>query len=210
MPINDLLSNHPNYVSPPDIYQDIIDQVSKISTNSINDTLYKEGVDVEVIEKQKVYLWVRLFLEKPEDMNALVSVDDKGNINLKESNHENEKLETSSPDEELYDLKVNDDLLMEYKWAPGEKIMTKFACYGKQGVQRDHENEIVGYNPEDDKRVICLLVDSDIVNYSDDVPFLRRLFKASFHFQEEIIKRQDLTFTNQRTNEVVKYFDIDI
>ena len=160
------------------IYENIIEKIKEIDTPD-SDVNYKEGTSFETIEKQKVYLWIRLFLEEDEEGN-------------------------------LSDLVPNDDLLMEYKWAPGEKIMTKFACYGKQGVQKDHENEIIGYNPEDDKRVVCLLADSDIINYSDEVPFLRRLFKGSFHYQEEIVKRQDLTFTNQRTNEVVRYFDIDI
>ena len=176
-------------------YDDLIERIKTIKTDKIDDTeidQYEEetkrkmkqiGVespdfirrsDSTVVEKQKIYFWLRLFVE---------------NDNL--------------------DILPNDELLMEYKWAPGERLMTKFVCYGKKGLAHDHQDEIVNYNAEDDKKTLCLLVDSEVVNYSKDIPFLRKLFPSSFYFEEEIIKREDLTFTNQRTNESVIYFDAD-
>lgn len=156
------------------LYERIKEQVQDINTENLTNNVSKE-ISIEITEKQKVYFWIRLYVEN-----------------------------------EFLNIEPNDDLVMEYKWAPGEKITTKFVCYGKKGLQKDHEGQIVGYNQEDDRKIICLLVDSDYVNYSNEIPFLRKLFKTSFHFEEEIIKRNDLTFINQRTNENIEYFDIDI
>lgn len=157
-----------------EVYEQIYKQVENIDTKDLKDDV-DQTPSIEVTEKQKVYFWIRLYVEN-----------------------------------ELLNIEPGDELIMEYKWAPGEKISTKFVCYGKQGLQKDHEGEIVGYNQEDDRKIICLLVDSDYINYSDEIPFLRKLFKTSFHFEEEIIKRNDLTFTNKRTQENTEYFDIDI
>lgn len=145
----------------------------KVSVGNLVDREVRK-TEAKVTDPQKVYFWIRLFVE----------------------------------DEEL-DILPNDELLMKYKWAPDEELTVKFVCYGKKGLAHDHDSEIVNYNPEDDKKTLCLLVDSDVVNHSDNIPFLRKLFRSSFYFEEEIIKREDMTFTNQRTGLDVIYFDAD-
>jgi hypothetical protein len=59
----------------------------------------------------------------------------------------------------------------------GEFLDTKFICYQKKGTERDMEQNIINYNTEDDEKVLCLMVDSDKINYDNaDIPFIKTLF----------------------------------
>jgi hypothetical protein len=49
------------------------------------------------------------------------------------------------------------------------------------------------------------MVDEEIIKHSDEIPFIRTLFKVSEHYQEQVYQRDDLTFTNLRTSEKVEY-----
>ena len=64
--------------------------------------------------------------------------------------------------EENLNLEIGDDITIH--WTPSdEKLPTKFICYGKTGLQKDYDEEIVNYNSEDDKKVLCLMVDEGMV-----------------------------------------------
>ena len=75
-------------------------------------------------------------------------------------------------------------------------------------MNRDLDEELVSYDPEDDKKILTLMVDSDELE-SDKIPFIRTLFKTSSYYQFQVYKRSDLTFTNQRTDQDVEYIDCD-
>jgi len=153
------------------IYDSLIEQIKEIDTEGLSDNV-ENNPQMKIIEKQKVYFWIRLILK-----------------------------------EELDDIKVGDDFKITYKFS-GEDLMTKFIAYGKKNLNRDLDKEIVSYDPEDDKKILTLMVDSDELE-SNKIPFIRTLFKTSPYYQFQVYKRSDLTFTNQRTNQEVEYIDCD-
>jgi hypothetical protein len=110
--------------------------------------------------------------------------------------------------EESENIQIGDDIAIQ--WTPsGEELVTKFICYGKQGLERDHNDEVINYNPEDDKKVLCLMVDEKEVNYSDKIPFIRTLFKTGRHYEYQLVRRNELLFNNKRTGESLDYYDCD-
>jgi hypothetical protein len=154
--------------------EDLVEQVKSLDTTELSDKLSKEEKKIkQVVEEQKVYFWIRLYL-KEEDSN----------------------------------LQIGDDISI--KWTPtGEELKTKFICYGKTGLQKDYDEEIVNYNSEDDKKVLCLMVDEGQVNYNEDIPFVRTLFKVGRHFEYQLVKRSELLFVNDRNGMILDYFDCD-
>jgi hypothetical protein len=154
--------------------EDLVEQVKTLDTTELSDEISKEEQEIkQVVEAQKVYFWIRLYL-KEEDSN----------------------------------LVIGDDISI--KWTPNsEELKTKFICYGKTGLQKDYDEEIVNYNSEDDKKVLCLMVDDGQVNYNEDIPFVRTLFKVGRHFEYQLVKRSELLFINDRNGMILDYFDCD-
>ena len=154
--------------------EDLVEQVKTLDTTGLSDKISKEEKKIkQVVEEQKVYFWIRLYL-KEEDSN----------------------------------LVIGDDISI--KWTPsGEELKTKFICYGKTGLQKDYDEEIVNYNSEDDMKVLCLMVDEGQVNYNEDIPFVRTLFKVGRHFEYQLVKRSELLFVNDRNGMILDYFDCD-
>ena len=154
--------------------EDLVEQVKTLDTTDLSDVISKEEQEIkQVVEEQKIYFWIRLYL-KEEDSN----------------------------------LVIGDDISI--KWTPsGEELKTKFICYGKTGLQKDYDEEIVNYNSEDDMKVLCLMVDEGQVNYNEDIPFVRTLFKVGRHFEYQLVKRSELLFINDRNGMILDYFDCD-
>jgi hypothetical protein len=90
-----------------------------------------------------------------------------------------------------------------------EKLETKFICYAKKGLDRDHQDEVVNYTDEDDKRVLCVMIDEDRINKNnEDIDFLKRLFKLGRFFEPIIYHRNELQLTTEK-GDLLDYFDID-
>jgi hypothetical protein len=53
------------------------------------------------------------------------------------------------------------------------------------------------------------MVDENYVNLSDDIPFIRTLFKTGRHYEYQLVKRNELLFRNNRTSEILEYYDCD-
>ena len=153
-------------------YDNLVEQIKTIDTEVVKDWDKNADPAMKIVEEQKVYIWIRLYLKEKSD------------------------------------VKVGDEIFMTYK-PSGEKMSTIFICYGKNDLGKNHEDEMVNYNPEDDKKVLCLMVNQDTVNKGIDIPFIKTLFKTSIHYQEQLMKRSDLLFINSRTNEILDYFDCD-
>lgn len=110
--------------------------------------------------------------------------------------------------DELSDLNPGDDITI--KWIPsGEELTTKFICFGKEGLQRDQDDQVVNWNPEDDKKILCLMVDERVVNLSEEIPFIRTLFKTGRHYEYQLVRREELLFINSRNNHQIEYIDCD-
>lgn len=153
-------------------YDNLVEQIKTIDTEEVKDWNKNTDPVMKVLEEQKVYIWIRLYLK-----------------------------EESS-------VEIGDEIFMTY--APsGEKLSTIFICYGKDNLGKDHEDEMVNYNPEDDKKVLCFMVNQEHINKNTDIPFIRTLFKTGIHYQEQLMKRTDLLFINNRTGETLDYFDCD-
>ena len=102
---------------------------------------------------------------------------------------------------------VGDDISIKYT-PSGEKLKTKFVAYGKKGMDKDVD-DITSYNPDDDKRVLCLMIDTNMVNNSKEIPFIRTLFKTGYHYEYQLVKRDELTFVVDKNSIVLEYFDVD-
>jgi hypothetical protein len=109
--------------------------------------------------------------------------------------------------DESSDLVVGDDIEIKYLKS-GESLKTKFAAFGKKSLNRNVDN-IVSYDPEDDKKILCLMVDEDEISNSDSIPFIRTLFKNYRFYEFQVYRREELTFTNLRSNEMYDYIDAD-
>jgi hypothetical protein len=111
--------------------------------------------------------------------------------------------------EENPNLQIGDEITIKYL-PSGEEMKTQFFAYGKTGLERDHEeDELVNFNQEDDKKVVCLMVDEKIVNESDEIPFIRTLFKLGRHYEYNVLRREELVFTCDRNGVLIDWFDCD-
>ena len=110
--------------------------------------------------------------------------------------------------EEISNLKEGDDFSITYT-ETNESLITKFICYGKTGLSKDHQDEMTNYNPEDDKKCLCLMIDSKMVNFNNDIPFIRTLFKTGYHYEYQLVKREDLQFIIDKNGMILDYFECD-
>jgi hypothetical protein len=158
----------------PSYQQAIVDDIKTIDVDKIDFSNGDFKPRAKIVEKQKVFFWIRLFLKE-----------------------ENTKV---SP---------NDDIVIEYL-PTGEKLEVKFICYAKKGLDKDNKDEIINYNTEDDKKILCLMIDSDRINKnSQDIPFIRTLFKIGLHYEYQILKRDELVFENLNNGEIYEYYDVE-
>lgn len=110
--------------------------------------------------------------------------------------------------EEDPNLQIGDDISIEWTIS-GEKLDTKFIAYGKSGLERDHQDQVTNYNPEDDKKILCLMIDEKMVNFNDNIPFIRTLFKTGRHYDYQLVKRDELIFVNKKNGHILDYYDCD-
>jgi hypothetical protein len=109
---------------------------------------------------------------------------------------------------EEIDIKPETDITITYA-ETGEKLVAKFICYAKKGLNQDGGEEVVNYNPEDDKKVLCLMIDSERIDKnSDDIPFIRSLFKISRYYQPQVLRLADLPISLP-DGTLLNYFDIN-
>lgn len=161
-----------NDLSKTTHYDSIIEQIKNIETDKLSDDI-DNSPSSNVIEEQKIYFWVRLYL-KEEDPN----------------------------------VEPGDDIIIKWK-SSGEELKTKFIAYGKKGLDKDHNDEVTQYVNEDDKRILSLMIDTKMVNFNNDIPFIRTLFKTGYHYEYQLVKRNELLFINEKNNIELDYYDCD-
>lgn len=105
------------------------------------------------------------------------------------------------------EIKQGDKVIINWN-IYNEKIETQFFSFSKKGLDKDHLEEITFGNLQDDKKTLLLMVDSDDINYGKEVENLRKLFKLSHHFKDEIIRHDELEFIHNNVN--LDYYDLDI
>lgn len=111
--------------------------------------------------------------------------------------------------EELTDIKEGDNFKIEYS-PSGEFLLTKFIAFGKKNSYKDADDYTqIQMITEDDPKVLCLMVDENEIQNGQEIPFIRTLFKISRHFEYQVYRREELTFTNVRTGDLIDYIDCE-
>lgn len=106
-------------------------------------------------------------------------------------------------------IDTEDSIRMEYL-PSGEYIDMQFVCFAKKGLSKDIDGEIVNYNNEDDKKILCIMVDLDkINNHNSDIPFIKTLFRMSNHFEFQLLRTEELKFTNTTKNTDIDFYDTE-
>ena len=96
-------------------------------------------------------------------------------------------------------LKTGDTVYISYK-PTNEKLEMIFGGYEKEGLNRDHNDEVINYVNEDDKSILCCMIDLNRVNKdSDDIPTVRTFFRNSRHYVEEIYRKTDIIISTEET-----------
>lgn len=154
-------------------YRDsIIESAKSIDVEKIDYKNVDFGPQNKVVEEQKVYFWIRVYLK--EDTEIEPGTD----ITI-----------TYTPNE--------------------ESLVAKFICYAKKGHEKDKQQDVVNYNSEDDKRILCLMVDADRIDKkSEDIPFIRTLFRISRWYQPQILRLSEFKITDSSEIEL-EFYDID-
>jgi hypothetical protein len=152
-------------------YDNLVEQIKTIDTEVVKDWNKNTDPAMKILEEQKVYIWIRLYLKEKSD------------------------------------VEIGDDIFMTYT-PSGEKLETKFICFGKEGMEKDNDG-LVNWNSEENKKVLCLMVNQDKINKGTDIPFIRTLFKTGIHYEYQLVRRDELLFINSRTGETLDYFDCD-
>ena len=150
--------------------QNIITEVKKVDVDKINFDKEDFNATSRVIQKQRVYIWIRLYLKN--------------------------------------EIKIAPETLVQIEYNGQEKLDTHFMFFGKKGLERDKDGEIVNFDPEDDTKVLCLMVDVEKIDKdNEDIPFMKTLFKLGKFYQPQIIKKSDFNFKVGETN--LDFYDID-
>lgn len=154
-------------------YRDnIIEQAKSIDVEKIDYNGVIFDPQNQIIEEQKVYFWIRIYLKEETDVEP------------------------------------NTDITISYL-PTEESLVAKFICYAKKGHEKDRQQDVVNYNPEDDKRILCLMVDADRIDKkSEDIPFIRSLFKISRYYQPQILRLSEFKITDTEDREF-EFYEID-
>ena len=150
--------------------QNIITEVKKVDVDKINFDKEDFNATSRVIQKQRVYIWIRLYLKN--------------------------------------EIQITPETLVQIEYNGQEKLDTHFMFFGKKGLERDKDGEIVNFDPEDDTKVLCLMVDVEKIDKdNENIPVIKTLFKLGKFYKPQIIKKSDFNFKVGETN--LDFYDID-
>ena len=150
---------------------DIVEQAKLLDLEKIEYSNVDFKPRNQIVEKQKVYFWIRVYLH--EEVN----------------------------------IEPNTDVTIKYL-PSGETLTTKFICYAKKGTEKNQAENVINFNPEEDTKIWCLMVDADkIDNHSQDIPFIRTLFRISRWYSPQILRLAELEISFNDTP--IYYYDID-
>ena len=97
--------------------------------------------------------------------------------------------------EEDNELKSGDVVKITYMG--NEVVESIFGAYEKEGLTKDHDDEVINYVSGDDHKILCCMVDIGAINRkSDHIPNLRTFFRSSWHYQENLFFKDDLIITS--------------
>lgn len=152
--------------------KNIVEEAKKIDVDKVNFDKEDFQPHTRIIQKQKVYLWIRLYIKQEID--------------------------------------INPETKIEIVYNNGQEVLeTYFMYFGKKGLERDNDGQIINFNPEDDKKVLCLLIDVDRIDVNNsDIPYLKTLFPLGKNFTPQYIKKYDFSFKLE-DGQQIDFYDID-
>jgi hypothetical protein len=112
--------------------------------------------------------------------------------------------------EECESITPGDMVDMSYK---EENLEVIFSSYGRKNTRSSSEidDEVTEYVHEEDKKCLIFLVDEDKIRKdSEDIPFIRTLFRSSPWFELQVYRREELVFKNRKTGVVYEYVGADL
>lgn len=99
--------------------------------------------------------------------------------------------------EEDSKLEKGDKIIMTHT-PTNEKIDMIFGSYEKEGLNRDNGDSVIGYVSDDDKKILCCMVDVARVNKnSEDIPTLRTFFRNSRYYTENLFLKTDIIIESE-------------
>lgn len=107
--------------------------------------------------------------------------------------------------DEYNDIEKGDKVTITYTES-GETYDLVFASYNKTGLTKNADG-VIDYTGEDDKKVLCLMVDIKEVENKQDIPLIRTLFRGSKYYTHNLLRRTDLTFTHN--GNILEYYSVD-
>lgn len=113
--------------------------------------------------------------------------------------------------EEATDVLPGDPYRMSYK--EEENLDITFSTYGRKNERSssDDDGQVAEYVTEEDKKCLIFLVDEEKIRHnSEDIPFVRTLFRSSPWFEYQVYRRNELSFTNLRTGITHEYVDANL
>lgn len=89
-------------------------------------------------------------------------------------------------------LKQGDVITMTYV-PTNEKIEMIFGSYEKEGLNKDYNEQVINYVSDDNKSILCCMIDLDRLNKdSEDIPTLRTFFRNSRYYQENLFLKDEI------------------
>lgn len=94
-------------------------------------------------------------------------------------------------------LKVGDIISISYR-PTNEKMDMIFGGYEKEGLNKNHNDQVINYVSESDRSILICLVDLNRVNKdSEDIPTIRTFFRNSRHYAEDIFYKNDIVISTK-------------
>ena len=108
------------------------------------------------------------------------------------------------------EINIEPETKIQIQYLNGKETLDTFFMYfGKKGLERNKDGEIVNFNPEDDKKILCLLVDVEKLDIDNkDIPFMKTLFPLGKYYQPQYVKKMDFSFVLPDSVEL-DFYDID-
>jgi len=87
----------------------------------------------------------------------------------------------------------------------GETLDLMFTNYDKKAKTVVQSDDLEEFETEEDKKVLCLLVNMSDIYENENVEYIRSLFRKSKYYEERLLKRKDLVFGTEHKNFIAEY-----
>lgn len=109
--------------------------------------------------------------------------------------------------EEYENIKKGDVVKLRYNLT-GEICDLIFGSYNMVGSNKDTDGDVLtDYNSEEDKKVLCLMVDIKSIENDKTLPLIRTLFRQSKWYAFNLLKLNDISILHNEKE--LPYYSID-